>query len=331
MPTTPLPLHPDTADRRGGASSGENTGGENTGGENTGRVVIITGMSGAGKTSALKVFEDLGFEAVDNPPLRLLGGLMSNESESASRRPLAIGVDIRTRDFEVGLLLARIKALRSQRHLMIEVLFLDADDETLANRFTETRRRHPIGGDLPVPDGIAIERTLLRTLREQADLVIETSRMGRTAFRELLEKTYATAASLGMTLFVTSFGFRNGLPRNADLVFDVRFLRNPYYDPALRPLTGRDRRVSDYVMADQGFEDFYGNLTRLLEPLLPRYEEEGKRYLTIAIGCTGGRHRSVATAERLGGWLAQTGRHVLIRHRDAPPPEPKEQSEGTAQ
>jgi UPF0042 nucleotide-binding protein len=297
-------------------------------------VVIITGMSGAGKTSALKVFEDLGFEAVDNPPLRLLGGLMSSDGSAGSagsRRPLAIGVDIRTRDFDVTLLLARIKALRSQRHLSIEVLFIDADDETLTNRFTETRRRHPIGGDLPVPDGIAIERALLRTLREQADLVIETTRMDRTVFRELLEKTYATASWSGMTVFVASFGFRNGLPRNADLVFDVRFLRNPYYDPQLRPLTGRDSRVSDYVMADAGFEEFYGNLTRLLEPLLPRYEDEGKRYLTIAIGCTGGRHRSVATVERLGKWLAQTGRHVLIRHRDAPPPEPSEQSEGTAQ
>jgi UPF0042 nucleotide-binding protein len=293
-------------------------------------VVIITGMSGAGKTSALKVFEDLGFEAVDNPPLRLLGGLMGSEGDPI-RRPLAIGVDIRTRDFDVTRLLARIKALRTQRHLLIEVLFLDADDETLANRFTETRRRHPIGGDLPVPDGIVIERSMLRTLRDHADLVVDTTRLSMAAFRDLLDQRFATVASPGMTVFVTSFGFRNGLPRSADLVFDVRFLRNPHYDPALRPLTGRDPRVRDYVMADPGFAEFYGHLTGLLDPLLPRYEEEGKRYLTIAIGCTGGKHRSVATAERLGPWLAKSGHHVLIRHRDAPPPELTEQSEGISQ
>lgn len=325
-PTTPAPPWPDhdrplrqTASGFGDAQT-----------DSMAQVVIITGMSGAGKTSGLKVFEDLGYEAVDNPPLRLLNGLVGDTDEPM-RRPLVIGVDIRTRDFDVPKLLDHIRVLRQQRHLRIDVLFLDADDEALTNRFTETRRRHPIGGDLPLIDGIAIERSMLRALRDQADFVLDTSRLPLTQFRLLLQHQFSTKASPGMTLVVTSFGFRNGLPRSADLVFDVRFLRNPHYDPDLRPLTGHDPEVSAYVTADPGFDDFFQRLTHLLEALLPRYEEEGKRYLTIAIGCTGGKHRSVATAERLAHWLTDMGRHVLIRHRDTPLPDAEEHSEGRSQ
>lgn len=294
----------------------------------SGRVVIVTGMSGAGKTSALKIFEDLGYEAVDNLPLRLLGGLLQDPAQPTAR-PLAIGIDIRTRDFDVASLQARLRDLRQTDHLTVQLLFLDADDEILRNRFTETRRRHPAGEDLPVSDGITVERSLLRDLRSHADILIDTSLLSPQQFRDQITHLFTTTQSPGMSLFVLSFGFRNGLPRGADMVFDVRFLRNPHYDPSLRPLTGQNPLVSDYVMADPAFSGFFTHLTDLLAPLLPRYQQEGKSYLTIAVGCTGGQHRSVATAERLAHWLADRGLHVLVRHRDIPRPETPERTEGT--
>lgn len=285
----------------------------------TGRVVVVTGMSGAGKTTALKAFEDIGFEAVDNLPLLLLGGLVGSGPEGL-KRPIALGIDVRTRDFDVVRLRTMLESLRLEQHLGVSLVFLDADDEVLARRFTETRRRHPVGGDLPVPDGIAIERRLLADLRGSADLVLDTSRLPVTELKGVLEAQFAGFGSDGLSVFVTSFGFRNGVPREADLVFDVRFLRNPHYVPDLKPLTGLDERVGAYVAGDADFAGFFDNLTRLLGPLLPRYEEEGKSYLTIAIGCTGGKHRSVFIAEKLAKWLADDAHRVIVRHRDAPLP-----------
>lgn len=285
-----------------------------------GRLVVVTGMSGAGKTMALKVFEDIGYEAVDNLPLDLLDGLVSGVANGTpgARRPIAIGIDIRTRDFDVPRLLVAIDALARERHLEVEVLFLDADNEILARRYTETRRRHPIAGDLPLPDGIALERRLIATLRDRADVVIDTTRLPAGGLKPMLETRYATAASPGMSVFVTSFGFRNGLPREADLVFDVRFLRNPHYVPDLKPLTGADAAVAEYVAADPDYDSFFAHVTALLGPLLPRYEVEGKSYLTVAIGCTGGRHRSVFVAEQLGAWMRAQGRRATVCHRDTP-------------
>lgn len=283
-----------------------------------GRVVIVSGLSGAGKTTALKVFEDLGYECVDNLPLVLLDGLIGGQG-GRLERPTAIGIDIRTRDFDVSRLLGILHALRADRHLSVDLLFLDATDDVLARRYTETRRRHPIGGDLPVPDGIALERQIVARLRDHADLVIDTSMLPVSEFRRTVESRFSTGTEAAMTIFVTSFGFRNGLPREADLVFDVRFLRNPHYEPDLQPLTGRDPRVAAYVAADPDFQAFYDSLTGLLAPLLPRYQQEGKRYLTIAIGCTGGKHRSVFLTETLATWLGDQGSHVVTRHRDAPP------------
>lgn len=282
-----------------------------------GGVVIVSGMSGAGKTTALKVFEDLGYECVDNLPLVLLHGLIGGEAGRLSR-PIAIGIDVRTRDFDVRRLLATLNALRADQHLSVDLLFLDATDDILARRYTETRRRHPIGGDLPVPDGIALERQIVAPLRDYADLVIDTSVLPVSEFRRTVESRFSGEAMTGMTVFVTSFGFRNGLPREADLVFDVRFLRNPHYVPELQPLTGRDPAVGAYVAADPDYQTFYDSLTRLLAPLIPRYQSEGKRYLTIAIGCTGGKHRSVFLTETLAAWLRDQGSHVVTRHRDAP-------------
>jgi len=259
----------------------------------------------------------MGFEAVDNLPLLLLGGLMG--SEGGLRRPIALGIDVRTRDFDVPRLLGVLGGLRGERHLEVGVVFLDADDDVLARRFTETRRRHPLAGDLPVADGITLERRLLTDLRVAADLVVDTSRLPVSDLKGVLEGAFATAGEDGMSVFVTSFGFRNGVPREADLLFDVRFLRNPHYVPELKPLTGLDPAVGDYVRSDADFARFFDDLTRLLRPLLPRYEEEGKSYLTIAVGCTGGKHRSVYVADRLAKWLADGGHRVIVRHRDAPP------------
>jgi UPF0042 nucleotide-binding protein len=279
------------------------------------RIVIVTGMSGAGRTSALKALEDMGYEAVDNLPVSFLSGFVRPGEGS---RPLAVGIDIRTRDFGAGPVLAEIERLLDERHLDVRLLFLDCDDETLARRFTETRRRHPLAADRPLIDGIRHERALLEPLKARADQVIDTSRLVPRDFRRMMEELYELAGSPGMVVFVTSFSYRQGLPREADLVFDARFLANPHYLPDLRPQSGKDQPVAEFIAKDPDFFAFFDSLVRLLQPLLPRYEAEGKSYLTIAVGCTGGRHRSVFVAEKLSAWLAAQGRPVELRHRDLP-------------
>ena len=277
------------------------------------RLVLVTGMSGAGRTSALKALEDQGYEAIDNLPL---GFLAAVAGDSEVKRPVAIGIDTRTRSFAVESFLAKLDALTGGAGTKPLLLFIDCDDEILARRFTETRRRHPLAQDRPVADGIRAERRLVTPLRERADLVVDTSALTPGALRAFLAERLALRDAPGMLVSVTSFSFKYGLPRDADLVFDVRFLANPYYDPALRPLTGRDRPVADYVRSDPGFSIFFKTLTEMLEALLPRYEQEGKSYLTLAVGCTGGRHRSVALAEGLAAWLQGRVPQVRLAHRD---------------
>jgi UPF0042 nucleotide-binding protein len=278
-----------------------------------GRLVIVTGMSGAGKTSALKALEDLGWEAVDNLPLSLLSSLVRPGDGVA--RPLAIGVDIRTRDFGVQPVLEAIDRLMAERHLDVRLLFLDCDDDVLCRRFTETRRRHPMAVDRPLLDGIRYERTLMAPLRARSE-VLDTTGLPAAQFKRVLAGRFRLETDRGLVVFVTSFAYRNGLPREADLVLDARFLANPHYVTELKPLTGRDAAVADYVSADPAFAGFLDSVTRLLVPLLPRFAAEGKSYLTIAIGCTGGRHRSVVIAERLAGWLREQGSRVELRHRE---------------
>lgn len=277
------------------------------------RLVVVTGMSGAGRSSALRVLEDEGYEAIDNLPLRLLTAVVN---EVDLQRPIAVGVDIRTRDFAVGPVLEQLDQLATSPRFAITLLFVDCDDEVLGRRFTETRRRHPLSQGRPVADGIAMERRLVAPLRARADLVIDSSHLTPADLRQQLLGRFGLQGTQGMSIFVTSFSFRQGLPREADLVFDVRFLANPHYDPALRPFSGQDPQVADYVAADAGFAPFFGHLTAMLAGLLPRYEREGKSYLTIALGCTGGRHRSVFVAERLAVWLRDGGRAVHLAHRD---------------
>ena len=279
------------------------------------RVVIVSGMSGAGRTTALRALEDLGYEAVDNPPVALLGGLL--HSDGPPRRPTAIGVDVRTRDFLAPATLALLDRITAETGLAATLVFLDCDDEVLGRRFTETRRRHPLATDRPVLDGVRQERQLIAPLRDRADLVVDTTALSPAELKCLLFGSFGLGQASGLAISVLSFSYRRGLPREADLVVDVRFLDNPHYDLALRPLSGRDSAVAARIEADPDFTAFFDGFTRWLAPLLPRYRKEGKSYLTIAIGCTGGRHRSVYVAERLGEWLSHQDQRVGVRHRDA--------------
>lgn len=298
----------------------DSSGGQNSGATPAARVVLVTGLSGAGKMTALKALEDLSYEAVDNIPLSLLTSVVARGqpqfSGPAFEQALAIGVDIRTRDFAVDAFLQGYDGLVQAGDADVRILYLDCDDEELRRRYEETRHRHPLAADRPLADGIARERRLLSALRDRADLVVDTTGMSPGTLKRNLEGHFSPASGGALVVFVTSFSYRRGLPREADLVFDVRFLANPHYQPDLRGLTGRDPAVADYISADSAFEGFLDGLTSLLSPLLPRYKAEGKSYLTIAVGCTGGRHRSVLVAERLAVWFEGQRQPVQLHHRD---------------
>lgn len=292
------------------------------------RIVLLSGMSGAGISTALKTFEDLGYEAVDNLRLSLIPALLEEHLESEAPA-LAVAIDTRVAAFSASDFLEMIDMLRDRDDLEVRFLFLDCADDKLQRRFTETRRRHPLAIDRPVTDGIDKERIILAPLHDAADHVIDTSLLTLHDLRRLIVGGYKLEAVPVLSLFVTSFSYRQGLPREADLVFDARFLANPYWDPKLRTLSGLDQPVADYVRADPDYQAFFERMTDLLLPLLPRFLQEGKSYLTIAVGCTGGRHRSVFVAEELANFLALHDYVVGVGHRDlersasrqaAPPP-----------
>ena len=278
------------------------------------RVLLVTGLSGAGRSTALRAFEDMGYETVDNLPATLVANLV--QPEAARDRPLAIGIDIRTRDFGAAPFLATIDALRARADIDFLVLFLDCADEALVRRYSQTRRRHPLALDRPLADGIGMERRLLAQLRDRADWVIDTTDLVEGDLRRELRSSFSLARTPAMAVIVMSFAYGQGVPRAADLVFDVRFLRNPHYVDNLRDKTGEDPEVGAYIEADADYAGFFERLTGFIAPLLPRYRAEGKSYLTIAIGCTGGRHRSVYIAEKLGAWVAASGHRAAIRHRE---------------
>lgn len=280
------------------------------------RIVLVTGMSGAGRTTALKVLEDLGYEAVDNLPATLLGNLV--RPGDRVERDLAIGIDCRTRAFDPVRLGQQLAERSGTGNANIRLLFLDCDDEILRRRFTETRRRHPLDPDRPLTDGILRERSLMAPLREWADVIIDTSQLTPTDLRRLIAGHFAPGVAPRITLSVISFGYRHGLPREADLVFDVRFLANPHYVDELRPKTGCDPAVRAYVEADPDYPLLLEQLGSLLIRLLPSYQREGKSYLTIAFGCTGGRHRSIVVAEHFASRLRAAGWPVSLFHRDTP-------------
>jgi UPF0042 nucleotide-binding protein len=294
MPQLPPPENPPPAPRR--------------------RVVLLSGMSGAGLSTALKAFEDLGYEAVDNLRLGLIPALIEDSSRAA--RPLAVAVDTRNASFSVDDLLRMDETLGAAPELDVKLLFLDCSDEALQQRFTETRRRHPLAVDRPVTDGIRREREMLWRLRDGADHVIDTSLLSLHDLRRQIVGHFRPDNAAGLTIFLTSFSYRHGVPREADLVFDARFLANPHWQEKLRSLSGRDEAVAAYIRRDPDYPAFADNIIRLLLPLLPRYQQEGKSYLTIAVGCTGGRHRSVFIVEELSTLLATHEYIVGIGHRD---------------
>ena len=271
-------------------------------------IVIVTGVSGAGKSTALRALEDVGFDAVDNPPLTHAAPLIAEHVGDAG---LALGVDLRSRGFSVEALSELLASTPGAR-----LVFLDCDIDVAIRRFTETRRRHPlVDAGLP-SEGIRREKAILEPLRALADRVIDTSLLTGWELRRLVQEAYGSAVAHRLGVAVESFSFAKGGPRGADLVFDVRFLANPHYNEALKPLTGLDAAVAGFVAADPSHEPFMQRLQDLMLFLLPLYEREGKSYLTVAIGCTGGRHRSVAVAERLGAFLSERGWPVRIGHRE---------------
>ena len=283
--------------------------------------MVVTGLSGGGKASTLRVLEDLGYEAMDNPPLPLLEQMVLHGD-----RPAAICVDTRSRGFDPDEILATLARLRRNADLRVEMVFVQADESNLLRRFTETRRRHPLAPTSRVSDGVAAEIRLTAVLRDAADLVLDTTDLPLPMLRRTIEQHFSgnAAPDVGMTVSLLSFAYPAGLPREAELVFDARFLRNPHYDPILRPRTGLDPEVAAYVAADPDFLPFMDKMTDLLSLLLPRFVQEGKKYASVAIGCTGGRHRSVHIVQELAERLrrmqpAGDGEgpwRVVVAHRE---------------
>ncbi len=281
-------------------------------------IVLVTGMSGAGRSTALKILEDLGFEAIDNLPLTLLPRVTAGHRHAEDSQPLAVGIDVRSRHFDPATLQSDIDVLTGEMGLDVRTLFLDCEDATLIRRYAETRRKHPLADDRPVADGLAVERAILGPMRDAADLVVDTTDQTIWDLKQRLGQAFRFQGKAALSITVVSFSYRKGLPREADLVFDVRFLSNPHYVEELRDQTGMDPAVGAYIRQDPDFEQFWARLTALLETTLPRYEREGKSYLTLAFGCTGGKHRSVYLAERLAAWLGEKGWPAGLAHRDAP-------------
>jgi len=282
------------------------------------RVLLVTGMLGAGKTTALRVLEDLGWEIVDNFPIRLLDGLLESAPGRGqdARTPLAIGFDSRTRGFNPERIIAQVKALGERSDIELTTLFLDCSSKELERRYNETRRRHVLASDAPVSTGIRAERELLSPLRRWADLLIDTTEFTTNDLQRVIRESFAANAPEDLTITVSSFGFSRGMPPVADLVFDMRFLENPHWDEELRPKTGRDAEVGAYIRSDPAWDEAFTRIRDLLLLLLPRYRQQGKAYVHVAFGCTGGRHRSVFTAEQIAAALRQSGFSPTLLHRN---------------
>lgn len=284
-------------------------------GDGTKSVVVVSGLAGAGKSTAARALEDLGYFVVDNLPPQLIGALVNlADGLDQSRHRLAVVVDAREAAFLDGYADASA-ALRNSGH-QVELLFLDCSDDELVRRFKETRRRHPHGGSEGVRKGIATERTLLDDMQQRADVRIDTTDLSVHDLKRRVIERYSDTGTHATNLTVLSFGFKHGLPTELDLCFDVRFLPNPYFQPELKKKTGLDADVSDFVLEQPGTSIFLGKTQSLLEFLIPQYLAEGKSYVTVAVGCTGGQHRSVALAEELAARLGGQGYAVTARHRD---------------
>jgi len=281
----------------------------------TTELILVTGVAGAGKTSTLAALADQGFETIDNPPINLLKSIVEDYAGEGVR--LAIGIDERSRGFNTERCADVISELRARDDTEIVLLFLECADEMLLRRFQETRRRHPMAEGAPVEAALVTERAMLEPLRVQADVSIDTSDLSLTDLRREIGERFGSDAG-AMTVSIISFGFKKGAPRGADMLFDMRFLANPYWRTDLREKTGLDEDVQSYIAADEHFDDLFTKMADLIVSLLPRYSDEGKSYLNIAIGCTGGKHRSVMVSERLGETVRAAGYAPVIRHRDLP-------------
>lgn len=277
------------------------------------QLVLVTGPSGAGRSTAIRVLEDNGFETIDNLPLGLVPRLLDGP---ALGRPLALGIDARNRDFTASALQMTISMLQARADLMLTVLYLDCRPEVLLRRYSETRRRHPLAPAENPETGIARELDLLTPVHDRADVLIDTSDLNVHQLRAEIEKLLAQGGVRSLAVTVHSFSYKRGLPVGIDMAFDCRFLRNPYWDPALRAHDGRDAEVAAHVSADPRYEEFRTKVLDLTRFLLPAYVEEGKSHFSIAFGCTGGQHRSVMLAESIGATLAEDGWQVSIRHRE---------------
>ncbi|MEP3227477.1 MAG: RNase adapter RapZ [Parasphingorhabdus sp.] len=282
-------------------------------------VLLLTGLSGAGKSTALKTLEDIGWETVDNFPIRLVEGLLKTPPSSSrgdGDPPLALGFDSRTRGFDPDELIHRIKQLQDNADYHISTLFLDCAGGELERRYGETRRRHPLALDRPAKEGIALERSQFEPIRRWADHVMDTSDLSANDLQGRIREEFSLQDTDITTVTITSFGFSRGLPNNIDLLFDVRFLSNPFWDPDLKLMTGLDAPVADYIAKDPAYPEALNKFEEMLKFLVPQYVRAGKAYVNIGIGCTGGRHRSVHVAETLSKNLQDAGFSPTVLHRN---------------
>ncbi|TNE60608.1 MAG: RNase adapter RapZ [Sphingomonadales bacterium] len=278
------------------------------------RILLVTGMLGAGKTTALNVLEDLGWEIVDNLPVRFLEHMI--EAPGVPSAPLAIGFDSRTRGFVPDDVIRMVEELARHDRLALTTMFIDCSTEELERRYNETRRRHPLAQGRPLSEGVRAERDLLQPLRQSSDILVDTSSFGANHLQQHIRDLFADGGGAPMTVTVSSFGFARGTPPLADLVFDMRFLNNPHWVEELRNLTGLDQPVADHIRRDPGFAPSFERILDLLKTLLPLYQRQGKGYVHVAFGCTGGQHRSVFTAEQMAQGLRDAGFSPTVRHRN---------------
>lgn len=276
-------------------------------------IVLITGPSGAGRSTAINVLEDIGFETIDNMPLSLLPSLLSGPPAG---RQIALGVDVRTRDFSAGAVLDIHEEIKRTEGYDSTILFLDCDTDVLVRRYSETRRRHPLAPDEMPELGIKQEIKILSKLRLRANVLIDTTNLSPHDLKTELKNWYGDADVGHLAVTLHSFSYKRGAPRGIDMIVDCRFLKNPYWDKSLRKLNGTDKKVADYIKSDARFAEFFDRLSGMCRFLLPAYIDEGKAHFSLGLGCTGGQHRSVCVAETLGKSLADSGWHVSIRHRE---------------
>ena len=276
-------------------------------------IILVTGPSGAGRTTAVRALEDIGFEVIDNMPLSLIDRVIEGQPLD---RPLVLGLDVRNRDFTVNAVIGVIDRLGHDERFDLQVVYMDCSDDVLIRRFSETRRRHPLSVETAPTEGIIKEKDLLIPIRSRADILIDTTSMTPHDSRAEVQSWFQKPDGHPLAITFQSFSYKRGLPRGLDIVLDCRFLRNPHWEPELRALNGQDAAVVDYIAKDERFDAFFTSVKAMAALLLPAFEEEGKTHLSVGFGCTGGQHRSVAMTELLAKALAEDGWQVSKRHRE---------------